>query len=152
METGDLAEIKSPSLSTSSGFNPREDNDSSAKELSVPTAKRSRSDVAGEIPIPLGEHKYTGLQARRGLVGKILWIGEMCLRQTRTLGRSCSCRPTHVRLASDICLRSWRTRVAGATLLTAQSICSTSHCGLVQFFLLLYADLAGCSLPQLLHS
>ena len=55
METDDSTEVKNTSVSSSSGFNPREDNDSSAKELSVPTAKRARSDVAGEIPIPVAE-------------------------------------------------------------------------------------------------
>ena len=55
METNDSTVVKNSSVSSSSGFNPREDNDSSAKELSVPTAKRARPDVAGEIPIPLAE-------------------------------------------------------------------------------------------------
>ena len=55
MKTDDSTEVKNTSVSSSSGFNPREDNDSSAKELSVPTAKRARSDVAGEIPIPVAE-------------------------------------------------------------------------------------------------
>ena len=55
METDDPTEVKNTSVSSSSGFNPRVDNDSSAKELSVPTAKRARSNVAGEIPIPVAE-------------------------------------------------------------------------------------------------
>ena len=50
VETDDSTEVKHTSVSS---FNPRVDNDSSAKELSVPTAKRARSDVAGEKPIPV---------------------------------------------------------------------------------------------------
>ena len=86
METDDSTEGKNTSVSSSSGFNPREDNDSSAKELSVPTGKRARSDVAGEIPIPVAEPGQVHVTAgEKRLFQKILWIGKWKMLEMNVL-------------------------------------------------------------------
>ena len=86
METDDSTEVKNTSVSSSSGFNPREDNDSSAKELSVPTGKRARSDVAGEIPIPVAEPVQVHVTAgEKRLFQEILWIGKWKMLEMNVL-------------------------------------------------------------------